>query len=264
MPDLILESLKYLVVIVLSVLVIAGTIRLLFNKVPGEKLSLYIDFTKWIVVSVALVIIASVVDASFKDRAAGINEIEQYDKYVNMVVANDRIGAKKRLAEFYSLVTASEKLRIRWEKYYVIVEKEFNDSVEMYQKLRDTLSHITDSATKEQYINRMSNLSDDLQTKVNTGIPQTKAQTAADFEGQGFTFLLDRDFEKAMEAFNNAEQSLHGYHSVYDILFYLRNHKELASPTNEAAWKQAYKDILKKFPWGMPDDIKEKMEQASK
>lgn len=242
----------------------------------GEKLNTYLDFTKWIVVSVALVIIANVIDSSLKDREAGINEIKQYDTYVNLVIQADGIGQRWRLAQYFSKVTASERLRDRWTDYFKLVETEYLDSLKKQAELLaearrlDSMSKLPkyqdDSVLKEQLaINtqKIQNLSRDLNT---SSWSTTKTDDGAEkFEREGFEFLLQKNVEGAITAFNNAEQKTTGYHMVYDIWNYLRKNKAaLSDANNNTAWKNAYTDILKNFSWKMPADIQDKMIELSR
>src|SRR5258705_1156723 len=270
------NALWLLAVIIVTILEILGLVKLLFKKLEGEKLNTYLDFTKWVVVSVALVIIATVIDSSLKDREAGINEIKQYDSYVQLVIQADGIGQRWRLAQYFSKVTASKNLRDRWIDYFKLVETEYLDSLKKQADLLaeakrlDSLSKLPkyqdDSIIRQQLeINtqKIRSLGKELNT---SSWGAVKADDRAEkFERQGFEFLFQRDVEGAIAAFNNAEQSTNGYHSVYDIWSYLRkNRSELSNSANDAPWKKAYVDILNKFSYGMPVDIKEKVNDLSK
>ena len=272
------NALWLLAVIIVTILVLLGLVKLLFRNMESEKLTMYLDFTKWIVVSVALVIIATVIDSSLKDRQAGINEIKQYDTYVNLVIQADGIGQRWRLAQYFSKVTASKNLRDRWIDYFQIVETEYLDSLKKQvallaeAKRLDSLSKLPgsqgDTALKKQIeINdqQMRNLGKELSTSTWSSVKPDDG--AAKFERQGFGFLLQRDVEGAITAFNNAEQNITGYHMVYDIWNYLRdreNRSALSDSKNDAAWKKAYTDILRNFSWKMPADIKDKMNELSR
>ena len=47
-----------------------------------QKMKLIFDVAKWLIGSVALVIVTMVIDYGFRDRAAGVEEVKQYDRYV--------------------------------------------------------------------------------------------------------------------------------------------------------------------------------------
>jgi hypothetical protein len=93
-----------------------------------EKYKYKVELFKWLIGSVALVIMTTIIDWSFKDRAAGLQEIQQYDKYATeLIVLNNDPVKKRMLAQFFSKVTPSEKLREGWGKYYQEVDDEYKD-----------------------------------------------------------------------------------------------------------------------------------------
>ena len=93
-----------------------------------QKMKMILDFIKWFIVSVALVVITMIIDYGFRDRAAGIKEAAQYDKYVtDIVVMNSEVGKRRLLAQYFSKVLPSDKLRKCWENYYWVVNAEYLD-----------------------------------------------------------------------------------------------------------------------------------------
>ncbi|RKR84127.1 hypothetical protein BDD43_4354 [Mucilaginibacter gracilis] len=103
-----------------------------------ERLKLWIEVIKWFITSVVLVIISTIIETGFKDRTAGIQEIQQYDKYVtDLIVLNKEIGPRRLLAQYFANVTASDKLKQGWKDYYKLVDKEYNEYV-----LKDSLAKI--------------------------------------------------------------------------------------------------------------------------
>jgi hypothetical protein len=97
-------------------------------EISFEKYKYKVELFKWLIGSVALVIMTTIIDWGFKDRAAGLQEIEQYDKYATeLIVLNNDPVKKRMLAQFFSKVTPSEKLREGWEKYYLEVNAEYRE-----------------------------------------------------------------------------------------------------------------------------------------
>lgn len=91
-----------------------------------EKYKYKVELIKWLIGSVVLVVMTTIIDWGFKDRAAGLQEIQQYDKYATeLIVMNNDPVKKRMLAQFFSKVTPSEKLREGWEKYYDEVNVEY-------------------------------------------------------------------------------------------------------------------------------------------
>ncbi|MEI8047627.1 MAG: hypothetical protein WCI92_09630 [Bacteroidota bacterium] len=131
-----------------------------------EKYKYRIDLFKWLIGSVALVIMTTIIDWGFKDRAAGLQEVQQYDKYATeLIVLNNDPVKKRMLAQFFSKVTPSGKLREGWEKYYDEVNIEYRKFLEKDSlnqlKLNKLMDQDSASLTKSQKKER-----DDLQIQV--------------------------------------------------------------------------------------------------
>jgi hypothetical protein len=280
MQWLFLNALWLLATIVVTIIVIIGIVRIIFINLKLEKLTLYIDFAKWIIVSVALVIIANVVDVSFKDRAAGINEIQQYDKYVSLVTEENKLADKRRLAQYFAIVTPSEKLRDRWKEYFDTLNTEYENKLIQITRLNDSLTKLLNDIgdkKKPRIIQKIIIIQQRLEdlnyeitpsntsTNKNNRVNMNDNSEAVRYEKIGFEALFQRNVDNAIEAFKKSEVRHNGFHMVNDIWNYLITHKQvLGDSNNNIAWRQAYKDILKKFARGMSDDIKEKMEDSSK
>ena len=93
-----------------------------------QKMKLIFDIVKWLIGSVALVIVTMVIDYGFRDRAAGIQEVKQYDRYVtDLIVLNKEVGPRRLLAQYFSYVLPSENLRKCWQNYYTVVNAEYRE-----------------------------------------------------------------------------------------------------------------------------------------
>jgi hypothetical protein len=124
-----------------------------------EKYKYKVELFKWLIGSVVLVIMTTIIDWGFKDRAAGLQEIEQYDKYATeLIVLNNDPVKKRMLAQFFSKVTPSEKLREGWEKYYREVNAEYREflrkdsvaQVKLKELLDKDTSLLSESQKKEK------------------------------------------------------------------------------------------------------------------
>jgi hypothetical protein len=95
-----------------------------------QKMKLIFDIVKWLIGSVVLVIVTMVIDYGFRDRAAGVEEVKQYDRYVTtLIVLNKEVGPRRLLAQYFSYVLPSEKLRKCWENYYQVVNTEYQETL---------------------------------------------------------------------------------------------------------------------------------------
>ena len=115
-----------------------------------EKYKFKVELFKWLIGSVALVIMTTIIDWGFKDRAAGLQEIQQYDKYATeLIVLNNDPVRKRMLAQFFSKVTPSEKLRDGWKEYYKEVNAEYNLFLQKDSLAKDKLKTILDKDSTE-------------------------------------------------------------------------------------------------------------------
>ena len=283
---ILLPSLILLAIIIITLLVLIALIKWMFKDLAADKLDKYIEFAKWAVASVALVIIAQVIDAGFKDRQAGITEIQQYGNYVDMVVSTDGIGKRWRLAQYFSLVTASKDLRDRWIAYYDVIDKEYKDSTDTLKVYKDTLlqlqkqlknTNTVDSSKVQQqikhYEEKMNNLNEDLDTKfgsvsqaINTAVAtHSKTDDAEMWEEKGFDYLVSRDIDNAIDAFKKSEKSYPGFHSVYDIYtkVLLPNQAALENKGDDETWKNVYTVIYKSYTWKLDGSIIKRLRELS-
>jgi len=110
-----------------------------------ERYKYKVELFKWFIGSVALVIMTAIIDWGFKDREAGMQEIQQYDKYATeLIVLNNDPVKKRMLAQFFSKVTPSEKLREGWELYYKEVDAEYKEFLKKDTIAQERLKKLSD------------------------------------------------------------------------------------------------------------------------
>lgn len=85
----------------------------IFNNMQDKT----IDLIKWFIGSVVIVVVTLIIDTGFKEREAGIKEMEVYDKYVSIILTADNIEQRWNLCQYFSIVTPTERLRERWQVY---------------------------------------------------------------------------------------------------------------------------------------------------
>jgi hypothetical protein len=146
-------------------------------NIKFERFKYFVELAKWFIVSVALVIMTTIIDAGFKDRASGIQEIQQYDKYVtDLIVLNKEVGPRRLLAQYFANVTASDKLREHWKDYYKEVDFEYRqyliqDSI-VKAKLAVAQSKDTVKITvkEKQVIQNLQQKANELNRQINSNI----------------------------------------------------------------------------------------------
>lgn len=113
-----------------------------------EKFKYKVEIVKWFIGSVTLVVISMLIEWGFKDRAAGLSEIKEYDKYAtDLIILNNDPVKKRMLAQYFSKVTPSEKLREGWEAYYNEVEKEYRKFLENDSLAKIKLAELSKDTT---------------------------------------------------------------------------------------------------------------------
>jgi hypothetical protein len=62
-----------------------------------------IDLIKWSISSVAIVLVTLIIDTGFRERSTGIQEMQVYDKYVDIILKADNIEQRWKLCEYFSI-----------------------------------------------------------------------------------------------------------------------------------------------------------------
>lgn len=262
--DVFWDALPLLALIVVAVIVIMVLVKTLLKKLTGDDLKLYLDFFKWIVVSVALVLITTTIDTIFKDRTAGLAEVNQYDKYVELVIGQDVIGKRWRLAQFFQSVIPSKQLRDRWKEYYDTVSRDYRDSVALQKEyarkadsIRATQAYKQGDSSAVTALQHNTDRVQQLTAQTNTNVGEKlNPDSAALWESTGFNYLFERKADDAILAFSNAERYFHGFHNVFEILNYLIAHRAPLVANKDQEWKDLYKKILTTWRWRLtPDQV---------
>jgi hypothetical protein len=226
-----------------------------------EKYKFNIELLKWFIGSVALVAITFIVDNGYKERTAGIQEMQVYDKYVETILKADNIEDRWKLAQYFSTVTPTKRLRERWCAYrdsisndYKIFKKLKEQKFQLQQK--DTALHKVEMSTTDLKLNTIQNQLAPFEKKL---IGSSDLNTAMSWEQKGFSFLLAKDVLNAIDAFRNSENSFNQFHQAYEIANYLEIHKTTLQNPESSYWKTTFKKIATDYSWKMPPDIKNKL-----
>lgn len=106
-------------------------------------------------------------------------------------------------------------------------------------------------------------------TPASAAAPTTTAgetrDDASSWEAKGFSFLLNKDAQAALDAFSHAEKLWPSFHSVAEIKKLLQDNQAalIAAPKEGASdvWVNFYRTLVTKYSWGMPADVREKFNQ---
>lgn len=121
--------------------------RLLGQSFSSETIDKAVEILKWYLASVALVLIAKTIESSYTERETGIKEMQVYDKYAQTILEADNIEKRWKLAEYFSTVTPTERLRTRWINYKEVIQEDYNLFLELKQKEKKLLAKVTGNDT---------------------------------------------------------------------------------------------------------------------
>lgn len=243
-----------------------------------EKYKFNIELLKWFIVSVALVLITMIIDKGFKERTAGVQEMQAYDKYVEIILKADNIEDRWKLSEYFSNVTPTDRLRERWIAYkdyisndYKIFQELKKKEFELKQKDSSFIEKI--GSQTDLKLNAIQNKLAPFEKKLigdinlnETHISNSKPKdfnTATSWEQKGFSSLINKDVISAIDAFRNSEKSYNQFHQVYEIANYLDKNKSKLSNPQDPFWKTAFTKIATEYSWKMPVEIKNKLIEKS-
>jgi uncharacterized protein YeeX (DUF496 family) len=108
-----------------------------------KKTKLIIDTLKWFISFLIIGYFGYVIKSQLEERTLGLEEMKAFDKYTETVLKANNIEERWKLCEFYSLVTPTERLRIRWEMYRKHIQHDYKEYValkKLEQYLQDSLS----------------------------------------------------------------------------------------------------------------------------
>jgi hypothetical protein len=231
----------------------------------NENLKIKLGFWQWVIGFVGVTLISILINFIFNDRAAGMQEMNAYEKYTtDIMVLNENPAKKRMLAQFFAKATPSPILRCAWNSYYEEVDRDYDkylsEKKEKYYKLDSLMKK--DSVKWTHFdMYKIKELRNDLRNneiaeKATIVTPELKL-IAFDYEKLGFQNLIDKDFENAKLNFENA-------YKLYPILHNLDEINKLLSkgnPQNDNDWITIYTKILNDYSWGMSYEFQDKMKQ---
>jgi len=193
-----------------------------------------IELIKWTLGSFVLVIITTIISYHFQDREQSLTEVTFYDKYAtDLIVLNPEINKRRLLSQYFAHVTPNPKVRERWVEYYKEVNKEWlsqkNDTTNFFQS---------------EIENKPMILPNNSQVLSNS---KSKYERAIELERLGWESLLNNDIHMSISYFKKCEEIYPEFHSIYEVLNYLKNNQNLS--VNEM------KNELKKWTWKLPEDL---------
>src|SRR6476660_1068297 len=134
---------------------LAASICIIRGSPEPPKLEKVIDLGKWFVISIALVIGASIVSDSFKEREEDLKEVEVFDKHVDTIIAADGIEKRWLLADYFSIVAPSGEIRTAWSNYKTHIQPDLDDYRASKEQLTQLAAKKDPSDTDRQQITEL-------------------------------------------------------------------------------------------------------------
>ncbi len=141
------------------------------KALEDTQLDRMIDLGKWVVVSVSMVVIVSVVADGFKEREQEMKELEYFDKYKDITLSIKGIDQKCLLADYFATVSPDGQFKRSWEAYREKIRPDYEKSDTFNQiqlqisQAQQQISTITDTtkrkillAKNERVLDSISNL----------------------------------------------------------------------------------------------------------
>ncbi len=107
------------------------------KSLEEKSLNKLIETGKWFVISVALVIGATIISDGFKERDQDLKEMEAFHKYVNTITKVEGVEQRYLLAEYFSIVAPNGGLKTAWQNYKIEVGKARNQFRNNKEKINE-------------------------------------------------------------------------------------------------------------------------------
>jgi tetratricopeptide (TPR) repeat protein len=244
-----------------------------------EILKTWLDFIKWAVGSVAVVIAVKIIDAGFQDREINVREMDHYLKYMTYITNDKQVGELRSIAEFYKTISISKPVRERWEAYYVIVDARYAVAKKQQDAVRDSITLLNLALAKNpqdsgkaarlqvleaanEYLN--VELGADKLNQPAAGNVNSKA--ASTFEQKGIEAIAMGNLDVASQFFQKSDAAYPAYHNSYELKNLLNNIQPQYDAANNASKKVILDTlsthILNYYSWQLPENSKETLKQV--
>jgi hypothetical protein len=175
-----------------------------------EKYKYYISIVKWEIGSVVLVVLAGIINNGFQERNAGIQEMQAFDKYVEIILKADNIEERWKLSEFFSTVTPTERLRSKWVDY----NRNIRSDYDTFKKLKESELALTEEKSlaigKEKFqevnikLNKIRKQLEPFEKK----LASTNASIDRNVELEKFEFVPNQNYRPVKSSNVDPESSL--------------------------------------------------------
>jgi hypothetical protein len=120
------------------------------KSITKETTDKLIDFGKWYMASIVIVLTVKIIDSSYTERELSIKEVAVYEKYATTIIEADNLEKRWKLAQYFATVTPSDRLRSRWADYQEIIKHEYDTLLELNTKRNKLLSSTSPLSNKQK------------------------------------------------------------------------------------------------------------------
>jgi hypothetical protein len=128
----------------LAALLVAFLFYVSGKRISEANFAKVVEISKWYLVTVSIVFAAKIIESGFTERETGIKEMQLYDKYVAKILEADNIESRWKLAEYFSAVTPTERLRERWTEYKTLLKPDYDKFKSLEARENELLSEEKD------------------------------------------------------------------------------------------------------------------------
>lgn len=130
-----------------------------------ERFKAWLTFWQFVLGTVVVGLASMFISHQIQTREVEIKEQEANAKFLEQALQED-VGVRRRLAQYFSHVTRSEKLRERWREYSKIVESEYQATLAEKERVQEKIENKnTDAVTRDQLQLRIAELERQLSPK---------------------------------------------------------------------------------------------------
>ena len=151
-----------------------------------ENLEIWLNFARFFLGSVVVVLVTFWVNSGFKDREIAITEQLYLANYKNEALSED-VEIRRRLAEYFSKVTISDDARTRWADYLQLIEKKLVEKQESEKNIGELKNRIevlmAADSTDMKSIDEAVNLLNEAKLKSRTLEVQLNTAMESNFSG---------------------------------------------------------------------------------
>lgn len=114
----------------------------ILKNIQNENIDKIIDIWKWFIGTIAISLLAAIINDGFRERDQDIKETEIFEKYVDTILAADGLEKRKLLSEYFAIVSPNGSIKNAWIDYNKIVNTHLNEDKKDREKLEAIIDKV--------------------------------------------------------------------------------------------------------------------------